>query len=128
MIKKPTKKKWSVSESHLDALWGQAIRKKYNGRCALCGYPEGQAHHIVKRAKRVLRWNIYNGVYLCVKCHQEAHTGAGARRVFDYTGPDCMAALYDMERMNLKDYCSWAGLTVDEFRTKASQTLKEAIK
>ena len=52
----------------LDSLWSTRIRSK--GRCEVCG-KDGylNAHHIVGRRNRALRWDLRNGVCLCPGCH-----------------------------------------------------------
>lgn len=128
MIPKPKKKKWSVSENYLDRIWSTVIREKYNHRCGLCNQPGQQSHHIIKRCKRVLRWHPLNGIYLCVKHHQEAHTAKGAIDIATNIGGETMAFLYSRERLTLKDFCTATGMTVDEFRQWSLDKLKEYLR
>ena len=53
--------------------WEEARReciKRYNGKCAICGKPANQVHHIHLRSKRKdLLYNQNNLVLLCDKHH-----------------------------------------------------------
>jgi hypothetical protein len=124
MLQKPKKKKWSVSDSTLDNLWRKAIRKKYHGRCGLCGEQGTEAHHVVRRAKKVLRWDIRNGVLLCALCHRYADTGQGRR---DIEGLVDAEYLYASEQYNLKEICHNEFYTPDSFRLEMQKRLKEHL-
>ena len=56
----------------LDKLWSAKIREP--GVCAYCGKgkPEVRlnAHHIYDRKIRALRWELDNGICLCVSHHK----------------------------------------------------------
>jgi 5-methylcytosine-specific restriction endonuclease McrA len=62
----------------LDVLWSQIIRKRNNGFCEVCGKPAQNSHHIVGRKNLLFRWDLRNGVNLCISCHMfgknSAHT------------------------------------------------------
>jgi hypothetical protein len=65
------KYKTKALKKKLNKLWSLAVRKKYP-RCVLCGSSNHlQAHHAIVRRARSLatRWDIRNGIALCVKCH-----------------------------------------------------------
>lgn len=57
-------------------LWREAIFKKYEGTCQLCGETQGimHAHHKKEYAKNPeKRYAIDNGILLCEKCHKKLH-------------------------------------------------------
>ena len=57
-------------EKKLDELWRQAVLKKWNYRCAVCGKTENlQAAHIMSRRHKALRWDLRNGIALCIHHH-----------------------------------------------------------
>lgn len=57
-------------EKQLDDAWSKAVKLKANGRCEYCGNMQQlNSHHIFSRAKRTTRWDLDNGVCLCVGCH-----------------------------------------------------------
>ena len=65
MMKK-TKKTW---KRQLDKLWSEIIRSK--GYCEICGTTVNlNAHHIVGRINNALRWDLRNGICICVSCHK----------------------------------------------------------
>lgn len=72
MSKKVTKAKMlSRAKKMADRLWSVYIRLR-DGKCLICGSTEKlQAHHcIVRKAlSNLTRWNIFNGITLCYKCH-----------------------------------------------------------
>jgi hypothetical protein len=53
----------------LDVLWSQIIRKRNNGLCEVCGKPAQNSHHIISRKYLALRWDLHNGINLCISCH-----------------------------------------------------------
>ena len=62
----------------LDTAWSQAVKKRSGHKCEVCGKEEGlNSHHIVGRTNRTTRWDVRNGVTLCIFHHkfgrQSAH-------------------------------------------------------
>lgn len=121
MLAKPKKRTWSVSETQLDKLWRKAIYKKYGNRCLKCGAVGVEAHHIVRRNKKVLRWDLRNGIALCLDHHRWADTLEG--RQWTYSCVD-IEYLQAQERKTLKDL----PISADDFRVEAAKTLKEYLK
>lgn len=75
MAKKLTKTQLG---KRLDNAWSLAVKIRAKNKCEVCGKTEGlNSHHIVGRRNRMTRWDIKNGVALCVKHHkfglQSAH-------------------------------------------------------
>ena len=120
MLPKPKKRTWSVSETQLDKLWRTAIYKKFGNRCAKCGAANVEAHHIVRRNKKVLRWDIKNGIALCPDCHRWADTLEGRQWIYPKVHIEYLQA---QERKTLKDL----PISADEFRVEAAKTLKEYV-
>lgn len=55
-------------EKTCDLLWSTIIRSV--GECQKCGSKKNlQAAHIVSRRNKLLRWDLRNGICLCVRCH-----------------------------------------------------------
>jgi len=69
--KKPlTRRKLSKK---LDEAWSSAVKKRAGYKCEVCGIGESghlNSHHIVGRRNRMVRWDIRDGVCLCVKHHR----------------------------------------------------------
>lgn len=114
------------SISYLDALWRKAVRMLAKGKCFKCGQPGSEAHHIIRRAKMLARWDWRNGVYLCPKCHQWAHTSMGTAWIVSHS--QNISALYELENMTLKDWLTTYRVTKAEFRDAIARDLKEIIK
>ena len=78
-MKKPSKKNLIKKCSD---LWSEIIR--FKGYCEKCGKPESQtvlnAHHYISKNNKNLKFDLRNGVCLCVWCHiwssESAHYGA----------------------------------------------------
>jgi len=53
-----------------DDLWRKIIKRK--GRCDKCGSRYGlEAHHVIGRGNNNLRWDLRNGICLCLECHDQ---------------------------------------------------------
>lgn len=53
----------------LDKVWSEKIRSK--GACEVCHKTTSlNAHHIIGRRNRSVRWDLRNGVCLCAGCHK----------------------------------------------------------
>jgi hypothetical protein len=67
MIKKRNKK---TLEKKLDNKWAEAIKVRAGFRCEYCGKRENlNSHHIFTRSRKATRWELNNGICLCVGCH-----------------------------------------------------------
>jgi hypothetical protein len=55
-----------------DDLWSLIVRNRDNYTCRMCGTKtkSGEAHHIIGRDNKALRWDIDNGITLCFYCHR----------------------------------------------------------
>ena len=63
-------------EKDLDNLWRGAIVIRAGFKCERCGCSESKknAHHIIPRTYKRLRWEPSNGICLCEhQCHRKAH-------------------------------------------------------
>ena len=84
---KPHNKTWWRDK--LDDLWSYLIRMKFQ-QCEVCGLPGRdtvagepikylEAHHLIGRGNWAFRWDINNGICLCMSCHRK-----GGKRAADY--------------------------------------------
>lgn len=54
----------------LDKLWASIITNRAGNQCEKCGRSgRMNAHHIEGRRKMGTRWNLSNGLCLCITCH-----------------------------------------------------------
>lgn len=60
----------------LDTVWSELVRSK--GKCEVCGRANGvlNAHHIIGRKNRTLRWDLKNGCCLCYQHHKGGRQSA----------------------------------------------------
>lgn len=67
--KRENSDKWLNNK--LDDAWSKAVRLQ--GYCSYCGKRSPEvvlhAHHIFSRKKYSTRWDVENGVCLCMSCH-----------------------------------------------------------
>lgn len=60
-------------DKKLDDNWSEAVKLRAGNRCEVCG---GKylisPHHIFGRTSRSTRWDLDNGICLCVNCHTES--------------------------------------------------------
>ena len=57
-------------DTRLDVAWSLLVKLRANNRCEYCGTPHQlNSHHIHTRKKLSTRWDVLNGIYLCVKHH-----------------------------------------------------------
>jgi len=57
----------------LDKEWSLKVRERYKFKCQVCGSirHSNNAHHIIpKHASKELRYDIRNGICLCIHCHK----------------------------------------------------------
>lgn len=63
----------------LDILWSRAVRERDEHRCRKCKRSPWEqaaveAHHAFKRSNMGVRFDLDNGVTLCLDCHRYAHS------------------------------------------------------
>lgn len=66
----------------MDVLWSQIIRKRNNGNCEVCGNLGQNSHHVIGRKNLNLRWNLKNGINLCISCHVFGKNSAHQNSLF----------------------------------------------
>lgn len=68
--KKPKKVSKTSLEKKLDNLWSEAVKIKAGNICEYCSRKDTlNSHHIISRANKTTRWDLENGVCLCVSHH-----------------------------------------------------------
>jgi len=62
-------------DGKLDTAWSLLVKLKAGMKCEYCGKTTYlNSHHIFSRSKRSTRWNVNNGVCLCVGHHTFSST------------------------------------------------------
>lgn len=88
-----------------DVLWSKIIRSI--GYCERCKKKTNlNAHHIVGRAGIALRYDLENGVCLCVGCHYWAHNKPTAFTYWleEYIGRDVIEGLHAKDKPTYGKY------------------------
>ena len=68
--KVPIAKQRKRLEKKLDTLWSEVVKLQAHNKCELCGADSTlNSHHIFSRGRKNTRWNLNNGVALCVIHH-----------------------------------------------------------
>jgi hypothetical protein len=54
----------------LDTTWAKLVKRNAGNQCEVCGKTTHlNAHHIYSRSKKSTRWELINGISLCVGHH-----------------------------------------------------------
>jgi hypothetical protein len=62
-------------DGKLDKAWSKLVKIRAGMKCEYCGKTSYlNSHHIFSRSKRSTRWNVLNGVCLCVGHHTFSST------------------------------------------------------
>jgi hypothetical protein len=62
-------------DKKLDDAWSKLVKLRAGNRCEYCGKTSPlNSHHIFSRSKRSTRWDVQNGVCLCVGHHTFSST------------------------------------------------------
>ena len=58
-------------DGKLDKAWSLLVKLRANMKCEIpnCNKPTLNSHHIYSRSKRSTRWDVHNGICLCVGHH-----------------------------------------------------------
>jgi len=91
-------------ERRLDVAWSRCVRAR-GLRCERCNYPWTlEAHHIFSRRARSVRWDLENGVCLCLGCHswQRHHPADFLRWAEEHLGVEAFEVLSARARVIVK--------------------------
>lgn len=100
----PKKPSIKTLRNKADRLWSEAVRAR-DGFCQRCGRqpPEIvlQAAHVLSRRYKAIRWDLRNGLALCLGCHHFAHKQPVE---WDWFVRDRLGEMYDELRHEAVDY------------------------
>lgn len=55
---------------HPDKIWSLEVKRRAGNKCEYCGKDHGlNSHHVFSRSNRIVRWDLDNGVCVCVLHH-----------------------------------------------------------
>jgi uncharacterized protein YlaI len=116
------------SDGYLLTLWRTAVYHEWGRICAICHRREPlEAHHIVPRAHRLLRYARINGIPLCPECHRVAKKEVGRQKIAALLGSTDWKILEIVEQMNLKDFLKDECMTREEYYESCADSLKRFI-
>jgi len=119
-----------LGEGRMAQLWRKAVLIKCNHRCYLCGkYGDDnlEAHHVIRRVKKITRWNWKNGTALCHECHRDLHNQNKVKRELENSW-QYMDELDELNMLTYKDYLVKEGLTHEEYYQYLEKKMKNIIK
>ena len=66
--------------------WAKKVKQKDNYRCQVCFSSEDLESHHLYGYEQVdsLRYELSNGITLCLKCHEKMHAIFGKEHIFPY--------------------------------------------
>lgn len=81
---KPTAKKLNAD---LDKAWSLVVKMRAGFRCEYCGTREKvlNSHHIYSRSNYSTRWDVENGICLCVGHHTFSNTFSAHKTPTEFT-------------------------------------------
>ena len=95
----PRKASKKTMRKKCDILWSKLVRA--NGECVMCGKPGPlNAHHIQGRTSLAVRYNLENGLCLCVGCHFIAHHKQVTFSLWlqEYLGSGLLEKLHELDK------------------------------
>ena len=122
-------KKKCLGESRMGKLWRQAVLIKCSHRCQICGKVGDEnleAHHIIRRMKKVTRWNYKNGCALCHRCHMDLHNQNKIKREVESAWP-YIDELDELNLLTYKPYLIKEGLTHESYYNRLADEMKFII-
>lgn len=107
-----------------DKLWQDVIKKLYK-ECLVCGAPLKLGHHFfAKHLSNNLRYNIKNGVPVCVKCHFKHHRSEDPAiiiSVYKAFGESWFDELLSISRNKVKISRDYYNNIIKELQTKLKE-------
>jgi len=83
--KKYLLKLYKREEHKKDKDWHDKVLEKFNYKCAFCGKSiQLNAHHIIPRQIKATRWNVENGIALCVYHHRYSFDFSAHQNAFAF--------------------------------------------
>ncbi len=73
-------------DKRLDDAWSKAVKERAGMKCEYCGKTTHlNSHHIYSRSKKSTRWDVDNGICLCVSHHVFSSTFSAHKTPVEFT-------------------------------------------
>ncbi len=95
----------------LDREWSKAVKERVGWVCEKCGNDTGlNSHHIFGRRNLSVRWDLENGVSLCVACHKYGKGSAheNPMEFSDWIREVRGEEWYDLLRLKANSIAKWS--------------------
>lgn len=103
-LAKPKKENKKAIQKKCDRIY-QEIGQMINDACLICGGEYSCLHHWVRKSQSTaLRYDLENGIPICIKCHCKIHTGQDnmtAGRIIIIKGNEWFENLERKKRLGL---------------------------
>lgn len=116
-------KKMKGIDKKLDDAWSLAVKTRAGFKCEVCGSTDKQlnSHHIVGRTNRMTRWEVRNGVCLCVAHHKFGKQSA-------HEDPLWFTEWLGKNRKNDVEYINGIKNTIKKWQTEEKEELLKQLK
>ena len=79
-------KKLKGIDGKLDNAWSELVKLRSGMKCEYCGKTTHlNSHHIYSRSKRSTRWDVNNGICLCVGYHTFSSSFSAHKTPLEFT-------------------------------------------
>jgi hypothetical protein len=114
----------NMTDATMLKYWRRAVRVVRGDNCVWPGCPQRAAHihHFVHRKHKLLKYDVRNGLPLCVRHHNGADRTDNKRILSRQVD---MGYLNDLKRVGLKQFLANKGMTWDDFCEKELVLLKK---
>ena len=120
-----------LSEGRMWQLWRQVVLINSHNHCQICGrYFDNsglEAHHIIRRVKKITRWLPKNGAALCHECHRKLHNQNKVKREFEASWK-YIDELDELNLMTYPDFLQSKGLCHFKYYGILAEDMKKIIK
>ena len=116
-----------MTDETLDRWFRKAVYAKKGTFCLWpdCNKAAQEIHHYVHRRYKVLKWDVENGIPLCLEHHAKADRLEGREVLRDVVD---IEYLRQKDFYNLKEYLATRRMSRDEFRQNELEELKSIVK
>ena len=120
----------SALEIQCKRLWQECMQKIWGKHCMWCKkYKPISGHHIIPRGYYLTKYELMNGVGICVECHNKIHGEAGAELEFaqylDAEWPDLWLWHHRMRPKAKQAHGGWSEDELKEIKAELRRFLHD---